>query len=203
MRQQQKLLMVVFLVAVIVTTPGCKPKVEEKTDDKVTGFYETRKEFKDALAKRKMERDSIAQSIGHLETRKRETVNELKGFGVNTAADALKNEKTQLLAKTLETLVQQTKRLEGDIDRYDKAIIRIEAKLKELEIIELSNDVGLTEEQSLELSRTILDLNEQLGISDSPTLLDELEMEQLLEDEFGTESDEAKPESDEKQDKGD
>lgn len=194
----------VFLLLLLCTailTAGCQKQVAKTDDDEITGFYETTKEFKDALTKCKLERDAIAQSLQHLETRKRETVQELKDLGVSSAADAFNDDKTQLLVNSLETLVKKTKRLESDIERYDQAIIRIEAKLKELEIIELSNDVGLSDEQSMELSRTIIDLNEQMGIKESPTLLDELELERLLEEEFDTDPKEPETTNQESEDK--
>ena len=122
---------ILTLILVLVWIAGCQPKVADEPNEKVAGFYESAKEFKDALARLKIKRDKIADSQRHLEARKKETVQLLRDQGVTSAADADKTASTRLTVMLLESLVEQIRRLETDIKKYDQAIIRIEAKLKD------------------------------------------------------------------------
>jgi DNA-binding transcriptional regulator YiaG len=147
------------------------------------GFYRTPKELKDALSRLKIKRDGIQQVIDHLDRRKTETVAGLKEMGVASSADYQRDDKVKLSVKLLQSLVTQINRLEADIVRYDQAIIRIEASLKDLEIKQLSEGVGLSDDDFIKLSTTIHDLDDQMGL-DSSNLLDELSMKQLLDEEL-------------------
>lgn len=177
----------VCLACAVILLVGCERAAEKslvKSEDNA-GFYKTPKEFKDALARLKIKRDGIQQTVDHLDKRKAEIVQRLKELGVESSADYKKSEETQLNAKLLQSLVAQTSRLKSDIERYDQAIIRVEAKLKDIEIAELTKGAGLSDEQFIELSRTIHDLDEQMGLEEG-NLLDELELQDVLDKELGT-----------------
>jgi len=176
----------ICLACAAILLGGCERTAEKspvKTNDNA-GFYKTPKEFKDALARLKIKRDGIQQTVAHLDNRKAEIVQRLKELGVESSADYKKSEETQLNAKLLQSLVAQISRLKSDIERYDQAIIRVEAKLKDIEIAELTKGAGLSDEQFIELSRTIHDLDEQMGL-EGGNLLDEIELQEVLDKELG------------------
>ena len=183
----------IWLACAASLLAGCQPAAEKslvKSEDNA-GFYKSAKEFKDALARLKIKRDGIQQTVDHLDNRKAEIVKRLKELGVESSADYKKSEETQLNAKLLQSLIAQTSRLKSDIERYDQAIIRVEAKLKDIEIAELTKGAGLSDQQFIELSRTIHDLDEQMGL-EGGNLLDELELQEVLDKELGVSGKEGK-----------
>jgi len=161
---------------------GCRDAAKEEIPASGT-LPTTTREFKEQVAKFKMQRDKLQLTLSRLDERKAAAVRRLKEMGVHSKADVAKYPDCRIHIREIEGLAIDMKPIRRHIDAYGSAITRLEAKLRELDRQALVQGARLSTADLNELSATILDLNEQLKLGTG--LRESLEAESVLEDELG------------------
>ena len=143
----------------------------------------TTKEFKEQLTKFKMQRDKLQLTLSRLDGRKSAAVERLENMGVQSKADVAKHPDCRIHIQEIQGVASDMKPIRRQIDAYDSAIARLEAKLRELDRQAVVQGAKLSAADLNEMSATVLDLNEQLKLGTG--LRKDLENESVLEDELG------------------
>jgi chromosome segregation ATPase len=161
---------------------GCRDAAKEKmpTSDSLPT---TTKEFKEQLVKFKLQRDTLELTLSRLGERKAAAVGRLERMGVRSKADVAKYPDCRIHIREIQGVMADMKPIKRQIDAYDSAIARLEAKLRELDRQALVQGARLSTADLNELSAAIHDLNEQLNLGTG--IRKDLEAESVLEDELG------------------
>jgi predicted metalloprotease len=175
-----------FLVPVVVSgwcifLTGCRESATKRTPVSAP-LATTTKEFKEQLVKFKMQRDKLQLTLSRLDERKAAAVARLEKTGVRSKADVAKHPECRIHIREIQSVAADMKPIRRQIDAYDSAIARLDAKLRELDRQALVQGAKLSTADINELSATILDLNEQLKLGTG--LREDLEIESVLEDEL-------------------
>lgn len=161
---------------------GCYDAARQKTPVSAV-LPTTTKEFKEQLAKFKMQRDKLQLALSRLDVKKAAAVERLEQMGVQSKADVAKHPDCRIHIQEIQGVVADMKPIKLQIDAYDAAVARLEAKLRELDRRAVVQGARLSTADRNELSATILDLNEQLNLGAG--LREDLENASVLEDELG------------------
>lgn len=182
-----QLLIAVFVIAAVVV--GAKmafdrfatddPGVNETTDEE-KGFLMTRRELNDKLEDIRQRREEIARQIDRLDERKQQAAEKLRGLGIETADDLESSDEAKLVYSGIKRTLNDIEQFRKDLDKYDAAIIRIEAGLADLDRQQLKDNAGINEEQAVVLDTIIKDLDDRL--IDEPDPVDELNTQEILDD---------------------
>ena len=150
-----------------------------------SGLMKTETEFRDKLTELKMRRDKVHRGIKKLTELKKDAVELLRSKGINSGQDFLKSEDkdVKFAVKNLKEYKIQIEKVEKEVEFYDEAIDGIRVMLDRFERERIGDSISLSEKDSLELQKIIVDLNERLEV-DTDILEDE-ELSKLLDDEFG------------------
>lgn len=156
-----------------------------------SSFLKTEQQFRDKLAELKLQRAKIERHISRLDKAKLETVEHLKSKGIKSSADLDTSDKDIKFAlKKLQESRASIENLKKDIESYSEAITRIENTLDVMERKEITDAVKLSEEEFLGLQKTIVDLNERLGL-DEADIFQEEEWAKILDAELSEGSDDS------------
>lgn len=153
---------------------------------------QTTADFRTKLTEINMNRHKLANAIEKLEKRKDEKVAYLKEKGIRKVADAKGDPKAEMALQDLKGWAKSIDERKKELAKYDETIPRIEAMLQKLERDFIEDQVGLTEEQQVELKALVLDLDDRLGVNVNDPLADaeldallDLEMEEDSKEESG------------------
>jgi len=154
-----------------------------------TGLPQTEGDFRKKLAELRMERERRQQSVRRLEDFKSQNIEQLKSKGVSSGDDYLKSDdkEIKLAVLNLKGWVTEINEIKKQIVYYDEAISSVETMLDKLERQRLSESVAMSEEESIELQKVIVDLRERLSVETN--VLEDEELGRLLDLEMTGEKD--------------
>lgn len=146
-----------------------------------TGLPQTEEEFRKKLAELRMERERRQQSVRRLEDFKAQNIEQLKSKGVSSGDDYLKSDdkEIKLAVVNLKGWVTEINEINKQIVYYDEAISSVETMLDKLERQRVSDSVAMSEEESIELQKVIVDLRERLSVETN--VLEDEELGRLLD----------------------
>lgn len=150
-----------------------------------SGLLTTEAEFRDKLAELRMQRDKVQRGVKRLEKLKSETLEHLREKGINSGTDYVNSDDRDIkyAMVNLKEWVAQIAKINKEVEYYDDAINSITTMLDRLERERISEDVSLSEEESFELQKIIVDLDERLEVEQN--ILEEEELRKLLDLEMG------------------
>ncbi len=187
---QSAILVLVFSAAVFLAYTyvmnGLNPTDKDPATTNNTGFLKTEPEFRNKLAELRIDQDKVVRRKKLLESRKKETVDELRSKGVTAQSD-LTDKDIKYAARNLKRTVAEMKKMDETIGRYQTAIDAIEAMLKEIERDRIAEEVAISDEKAEELGIMILDLDERLSEGEDDLFEDE-ELREILGMELGGEN---------------
>ena len=143
----------------------------------------TTMEFREQLTKFKIQRDKLQLILSRLDERKSAAVARLEKMGVHSKADVAKHSDCRIHIQEIQGVAADMKPIRREIDVYDSAIARLEAKLRELDRQAVLQGARLPMADLNELSAVIFDLNDQLKLGTG--LREDMENESVLENELG------------------
>lgn len=158
-------------------------KKDQESERVSQGFLKTKKEFKDKLEDIKQRREEVVNQIARLEERLKASANKLRELGVSTPDELDKNDAAKLEYGNATRLMNDVRKYRGDIETFDRAIVRIEAALADIDRQELMNNAGITEEQSRQLETIVRDVDDRLLKPASP--VEELKTQEILNEILG------------------
>jgi len=132
-----------------------------------------------------MDRDRTQRSIDRLRQRKSETIDYLKSKGIRSGVDFQKSNSSDVkyAVSNLKEWADQIAKLEKQVSVYNDGIHSIEVMLDRLERKRIDEEVALSEAESFDLQKIILDLNERLKTDVDP--LEAEELGKLIDSEMG------------------
>jgi hypothetical protein len=158
-------------------------KKDQESERVSQGFLKTKKEFNDKLEDIKQRREEVVNQIARLEERLKASANKLRELGVSTPDELDKNDAAKLEYGNATRLMNDVRKYRVDIETFDRAIVRIEAALADIDRQELMDNAGITEEQSRQLETIVRDVDDRLLKPASP--VEELKTEEILNEILG------------------
>lgn len=151
--------------------------------DRENRLPRSEKEFRDQLTVLRMKKEKLERSIQRVENQKQETVEFLRGKGVESTADLRGNPDLEYAARNLKGWSEQLNALQADVGKYDRAIAAIVTMLDEFDRRRINDSVAISEEEWIRMQSVVKDLDETLGMDPDDILKDE-EMNELLREEL-------------------
>ena len=173
---------IIPVIALCLLTVGCKKSETAKEKDPLKS-PETLSEFKDELARLRMNRDRNFRTVERMKKRKNESKKRLVDMGIKTSEDLKNNTEARMIAKTMKDWDDEIRKLEGEVKYYDDNIFRIKAAIGSLERKMMSQNASLSKDEFTKLRKMFHDLNDKLSITDDP--LEEMEINDLVDKELG------------------
>ncbi len=158
-------------------------QAKQESERVKNGFLKTKKEFNDKLEDIKQRKEEVVNQIGRLEERLKASGDKLRELGVSKPDDLEKNDAARLEYGNATRLMNDVRKYRSDIEIYDKAILRIEAALADIDRQELMNNAGISEEQARQLETIVRDVDDRLLKPPSP--VEELKTQEILDELLG------------------
>lgn len=181
------LMAVLVVMAVLLMTGQIQFRTSTPNEAPVrsSGLMKTEAEFRNKLAELRMQRDKVQRGIKRLEKLKSETVDHLKSKGIESGQDYLDSEDPDVkyAVINLRGWVGQIAKIQQQVTHYDDAIRNIEVMLDKLERERIDQSVALSEAESMELQKIIIDLDERLEVDTD--FLEQEQLQKLLDQEMG------------------
>ncbi|MFT5301038.1 MAG: hypothetical protein ACI87E_004633 [Mariniblastus sp.] len=138
----------------------------EEAKGPTSPFMKTEAEFRGKLTELKMRRYKTQNGIDKLEQFRGENLAKLREMGIDSSEKFLasSNQEVKLAVINLNGWVAQIAKANKELTSYDDAIVNIEAMLDKIKRERIGDSVALSDEESLELQKIILDLNERLNV---------------------------------------
>jgi hypothetical protein len=123
--------------------------------------------------------------LGSLETDKEGLVTDLRATGVNSAADLKDHPTARVKAQELQEVVKQIAMVQKKYDDRATAIAEMESNIRRAERVLAIREVGVSDEELTELSKTITDLDDRLTkLSGDRGVAPDLQLEAVLDKEL-------------------
>ncbi|MEL7496306.1 MAG: hypothetical protein AAFN77_01760 [Planctomycetota bacterium] len=146
-----------------------------------SGLMKTEAEFRDKLTELKMQRDKVQRGVKRLNGLKAESIQYLRDKGIKSGDDYKNSDDRDIkfAVKNLKEYAAQIAKIEKEVEHYDEAINGIRVMLDRIERERINKSVALSEEESFELQKIILDLNERLDVETD--IFEDEELAELLD----------------------
>ena len=171
-------LLAVCLSALLVVQ-GCQQSDKPAEKD---GLLKTEADFRDKVAELRRDKKRIENAIDRLSREKQKTIAFLKEKGVTSSSKITDDSEIKYALSNLVAWKAEIQKYQGQVTRYDDAINSIMAMLDKLERDRINNDVGLTDDQRVELQAIVINLQDRLDIQED-NVLQRLEWAEALDEE--------------------
>ncbi len=181
----KNVLLIIFFAAVTglivwVVMGGLKPQLQV-AKDKLTSDKPLVKEedLRNQLTAIQMRRQKLADKIEYMERSRDETLQSLRAKGVREKADAKGDPEALMALQSLKGWMSGINEFRGHLEKCDAAIPRLRAILEKMERERLTETLGLTEDEQIDLRAIEMELDDRLGIEESDIFGDQ-EIDDLL-----------------------
>ena len=139
----------------------------------------TEAELQNQLTALQMRRQKLADKIEYMERSRDETLKSLRAQGVREKADAKGDPEALMALQSLKGWMSGINEFRGHLEKCDAAIPRLRAILEKMERERLTETLGLTEDEQIDLRAIEMELDDRLGIEESDIFGDQ-EIDDLL-----------------------
>jgi hypothetical protein len=153
-----------------------------ETDSDET-FLKTESEFRRKLAELRMDRDKLIRRKKLMVKRKSETVQFLKEKGITADSD-LGDSDVKYAIGNLKRAVADVKEVDKNVAQHDQLISAVEAMLVKMEQERLANEVAVSDEEKIQMSAMLKELDDRL-VGDESDIFEDEEIRDLLGKELG------------------
>jgi ATPase subunit of ABC transporter with duplicated ATPase domains len=164
--------------AAVAKIPSTPRDTQAVTDDNVYRWKQKVVDWKEKQQK-------TQTLVEKLQADKEGLVTDLRTAGVNAAADLKDHPTARVKAQELQEVVKQIAMVQKKYDERTTAIEEMESHIRRAERVLAIREVGVSDEELAELSRTITDLDERLTkLSGEKEVAPDLKLEAVLDQEL-------------------
>ena len=140
----------------------------------------TEVELQEQLTALQMRRRKLADKIEYMERNRDETLQSLNAKGISKKADAKGDPEALMALQSLKGWMSGINEFRTHLEKVDASIPRIKAILEKMQRERLTETIGLTEDEQIDLRAIEMELDDRLGINENDIFGDQ-EIDELLE----------------------